>query len=82
MLAAVVATSRSKTRSEGMIVHQNGSHIEVIKVSGNLMISFTSKDITSSGTIECDIVFSLIPSFNDIIETLNKQKEVRKPIQR
>ena len=81
VLAVVVAIARSKTRSERIIVHQNGSQSEVTKVLDNFMISFTSKEITSSLTIECEIVNSLVTSFDNIMETVNKQKEVKKPIE-
>ena len=47
VLAVVVAIDRSQTRRERYIVHQHESPIEVNKVLGIFMISFTSKDITS-----------------------------------
>ena len=46
------------------------------------MVSFTSKDITSSLTIDCDIVNSPVAISDNIMETINKQKEVRIPIER
>ena len=82
VLAVVVAIARSETRSERVVVNEQGSHIGVIKVLGNFMISVTSKDSTSSLTIECDIVNSLVSSFNNIMEAVKKQNEVRKPIEK
>ena len=70
VVAVAVAISHSQTRSEKIIVHQHGSHIEVIKVLGNFMISLTIEDITSPLTIECDIVNSLVSSFDNIMESV------------
>ena len=82
VLAVVVAIARSRIRSERVIVNEEESRIEVIKVLGNFMISVKSKDTTSSLTIECDIVNSLVSSFNNIMEAVEKQNEVRKPIEK
>ena len=82
VLAVVVAIARSRIRSERVIVNEEESRIEVIKVLGNFMICVKSKDTTSSLTIECDIVNSLVSSFNNIMEAVEKQNEVRKPIEK
>ena len=82
VLAVVVAIARSRIRSERVIVNEEESRIEVIKVLGNFMICVKSKDTTSSLTIECDIVNSLVSSFNNIMEAVKKQNEVSKPIEK
>ena len=74
MLAVIVTIARSQSKSERINVHQHGSHIEVVKVLDNFMISFTSKNITSSLTAECDIVNSLASNFINITELVKKLK--------
>ena len=82
VLAVVVAIARSQTGSVRVIVNEQGSHIGVTKVLGSFMISVSSKDTTSSPTTECDIVNSLVSSFNNMMEAVKNQNEVRKPIQK
>ena len=82
VLTVVVAIARTQTRSERVIVNEQECHIEVIKVLGNFMVSVKSKDTTSSLTIECDVVNSLASSFNNIMEAVKNQNEVRKPIEK
>ena len=82
VLAIIVTVARSESKSERITVNQHGSHIEIIKVLDNFMVSFTSKNLTSSLTLESDIVKCLAQSYENILESVSRHKKVRQPIQR
>ena len=67
-----------KLKNEITIVRQHGSHIEVIKVLDNFMVSFTSKNFTISPIMECDIVNSLVSSFDNIMESVKKKLKTKR----
>ena len=76
VFAVIVAIVRTKSKSRRIIVIQHGSHFEVIKVLDNFMISFTSKNLTSSLTLESDNVKCLAESYENIrreYPTIRKQ---------
>ena len=56
VLGVIVAFAYSKTESERIFIHQHVSHVEVIKVLENFMISCARKNTTSSLIVECDIL--------------------------
>ena len=67
-MLAVIA--RTESKSERIIVYQHGSDIEVIKVLDNFVVFFTSKNLTSSLTLE------------NIFERVSNHRKVRQPFQR
>ena len=82
VFAIIVTIARSESKSERITVNQHGSYIEIIKVLDNFMVSFTSKNLTSSLILESDIVKCLAQSYENILERVSNHKKVRQPFQR
>ena len=82
VFAIIVTITRSESKSERITVNQHGSYIEIIKVLDNFMVSFTSKNLTSSLILESDIVKCLAQSYENILERVSNHKKVRQPFQR
>ena len=71
VLASIVTVAQCKSESERIKVQQNGSFIEIIKLLDNFMVSFTSKNFTSSLTLESDVVKCLAQSYENILEEVS-----------
>ena len=82
VFAIIVTIARSESKSERITVNQHGSYIEIIKVLNNFMVSFTSKNLTSSLTLESESVECLVESYENILERVSNHKKVRQPFQR
>ena len=82
VFAVIVAIARAESKSERIIVNQHGSHIEVVKDLDNFMIFFTSKNLTSSLTLESEIVKCLAEKYENILERVSNHKKVRQSLQR
>ena len=82
MFAVIVVIARTESKSEKIIVNQHRSHIDVMKVLDNFMVSFTPKNLTSSLTLESDIVKCRAESYKNIFERVSNHKKVRQPLQR
>ena len=82
VFAIIVTIARSESKSERITVNQHGSYIEIIKVLNNFMVSFTSKNLTSSLTLESESVKCLAESYENILEKVSNHKKVRQPFQR
>ena len=74
-----VTIVRIDSKSKRIIVNQQGSYIEIIKVLDNFMVSFTSKSLTSSLTLESEIVKCLAESYENILESVSSHKKVKQP---
>ena len=81
VLAFIVMIARGESKSERVTVNQHRSYIKIIKVLNNFMISFTSKDFTSSLTLESESVKCLAESYENILERVSNYKKVRQPFQ-
>ena len=82
VFAIIVTIARSESKTERITVNQHGSYIEIIKVLNNFMVSFTSKNLTSSLTLESESVKCLAESYENILEKVSNHKKVRQPFQR
>ena len=82
VFAIIVTIARSESKSERITVNQHGSYIEIIKILNNFMLSFTSKNLTSSLTLESESVKCLAESYENILEKVSNHKKVRQPFQR
>ena len=82
VFAIIVTIARSESKSERITVNQHGSYIEIIKILNNFMVSFTSKNLTSSLTLESESVKCLAESYENILEKVSNHKKVRQPFQR
>ena len=79
VFAIIVTIARSESKSERITVNQHGSYIEIIKILNNFMLSFTSKNLTSSLTLESESVKCLAESYENILEKVSNHKKVRQP---